>query len=376
MSDWRKASFRGVPFFVGEAPEYGGGRRDAEHDIYDGKGFAEDTGELLATHSIAAFVVGTDYAAQGAKLEKALNERGPGVLVHPTLGSLNVQIGNWTARVSFGRIDYTIPCKDSGVPLPPEEVPEPAVWKWTDSLRGTINGAFVAALSTANQAASVLTAAVNDVNTAAEAVLDAAQQFASPDIVGTMLSSVERLAGNADATVRLPSQLAGQWTELLEPLTRAGYQASLAGLSAVPAPVGSPTSPIAANRDAIASCVRGGLAAGACDALLASLPPTREAALVALADVSAAVKRVADESTDRDVWRSLMDARDATVRTANRLITRLPQTRTWVPQRVMSAFEASQALYGNGAQVDDILTRNGIVNPLWISDAIRVRAVA
>jgi prophage DNA circulation protein len=377
MSDWRPASFRGVPFKVMDKPEYTLGHTVVEHKIFDGEGFTEDTGDELDTFSLAAAVMGQDYLAQGKKLEAAFRVRGPGVLVHPTKGRLMVQIGTVAASVVYQRIDYKIECKESGYPLPPEVIPDMSAMKWTAALRASINGAFVAVFSVVDKATGVAAAAINDINDAASAVNDAAKKFASPDIFGNILQAVEDLAATVDQTVRIPSQLAGQWGELLAPMARAGRQACLQAIVAVgPAQRVSGGSVIDSNRDALADLVRGGLAAVLCDALVLDLPPTREAALLALSDVSAMVTTVASETIDRDVWRATMDARDATVRLTQRLILRLPQTRVWTPPQALSVFEASASLFGDGAQVDDILARNAIACPLWIADPIRVRVGA
>jgi prophage DNA circulation protein len=360
-----------------DLPEYEFGHRVVDHEIFEGQGFTEDTGPVLDTFTLAAAVIGQDYLAKGKRLEAALRQTGPGVLVHPTKGSLMVQIGTVAATVAFQRIDYKIACKESGEPLPPGTIDAPSARKWTDALRSALLGPFVAVYSVVGKAPSVVSSAISDVNRAAETVLDVAKQLASPDIVGSALSQVEALGRTSDAFVRFPADLAGAWNELLAPLARAGgRQASMAALASIAPPVGSPESDIDSNRDALAAAFRGALAATVCDALVADLPLVRENALLALDEASRLVLTVANETSDPDVWRSIMDARDNTIRLASRLISRLPQTRIWTPPQAVSVFEASQRLFGDGSQVDDLLTRNGIVNPLWIADPIRALAVA
>jgi len=373
QTDWRPASFRGVTFSCAETPEYGGGRKVADHEIVDGEPFTEDTGADFATFSLAAQVVGADYRKQGDALEEALNKRGPGTLVHPTKGSISVQVGSWSATVQYQRITYKIDCKRSGHPLAasPTEIPDESVWTWTQTLRGTLNGAFTSAWSVAEEGAGVVTAAVASVNDAASAVLDAARKFASPDLAGSVLSQVEALAATADASVRLPSTLAGQWGELLAPMSRAGRDACNAALAAVPGPVGSTGDVIAGNADALAVMVRGGLAAALCDATVTDLPPTRDDALNALQATLDTLAAVAREMPDAETWRAMMDARDNTARVVGRLILTLPQTRVYSPPVAVSVFEVSQRLFGGGGMVDDLLTRNAIVSPLWIADPVR-----
>jgi len=88
----RPASFRGVPFQV---DTLGGknGRRAVLHEYPQrDEPFAEDMGRRARRHSLQAFVLGDDYIAQRDRLLTALEEFGPGLLVHPTKGSLTVQV--------------------------------------------------------------------------------------------------------------------------------------------------------------------------------------------------------------------------------------------------------------------------------------------
>lgn len=108
--DWRKdirrASFRGVPFAV-----YGGeglfGRRVALHE-YPGrdKPYIEDMGRSTRRIRLSGFLVsnslvygGGDAKTQRDALVDAVERPGPGVLVHPTLGELIVNVPDGGLRV-------------------------------------------------------------------------------------------------------------------------------------------------------------------------------------------------------------------------------------------------------------------------------------
>lgn len=94
-----KASFRGVPFAI-----YGGdarfGRRIALHE-YPGrdKPYIEDMGRATRRIRMTGFLVtdslvygGGDVIAQRDALVAAAEKPGPGALMHPTLGALNVSV--------------------------------------------------------------------------------------------------------------------------------------------------------------------------------------------------------------------------------------------------------------------------------------------
>lgn len=98
--DLRPASFRGVPFQV-DGADMGAGRRVQVHEYPQrDKPYVEDLGRATRDISLEAFVVGADYVAQATRLVAALEEAGPGALVHPWLGTLTVSIKD-LARVQF-----------------------------------------------------------------------------------------------------------------------------------------------------------------------------------------------------------------------------------------------------------------------------------
>ncbi|WP_312773025.1 DNA circularization protein [Atlantibacter hermannii] len=84
------ASFRGVPFKVeGEGASVG--RRVETHEYPNrDKPYTEDLGKITFRPNITAYVIGDDCWDQRDKLIEALNKPGPGALIHPTYGELNV----------------------------------------------------------------------------------------------------------------------------------------------------------------------------------------------------------------------------------------------------------------------------------------------
>ena len=108
---WREnlvpASFRGVAFQVDETEAPIAGRRVAVHE-YPGRDepFVEDLGRRTKTYSIEAWVLGDDYADVRDRLIEACDMAGPGELVHPYLGSLQVACTacSLTERTREGRM--------------------------------------------------------------------------------------------------------------------------------------------------------------------------------------------------------------------------------------------------------------------------------
>lgn len=99
-SKLRPASFRGVPFHV-ESTELGAGRRTQLHEYPQrDKPYVEDLGRAARDLAFYGFVVGDDYTEKANELLGALEEAGPGSLVHPWFGTLQVCLKE-PARISF-----------------------------------------------------------------------------------------------------------------------------------------------------------------------------------------------------------------------------------------------------------------------------------
>ncbi len=90
QSQLRFASFRGVPFQVNDS-DLGAGRRVQVHE-YPQRDvpWVEDLGRATREISFDGFVIGADYITQANRLLTALESAGPGTLVHPWLGSMQV----------------------------------------------------------------------------------------------------------------------------------------------------------------------------------------------------------------------------------------------------------------------------------------------
>lgn len=369
MVTFRPASYRGVPFTATALPEHSSGRRVVEHEIVNGRGFVEDTGSLLTSYSIQAVCAGAGYAETAKELESALRARGAGKLIHPTLGSLRVVVRSWACVPRQGAVEFKIEFGESGEPVDFLPSTTSTVTSWTDRFKSTLASKFEGTFSTVNQVASVAEDAVKQVNEAATAVLDAAKKYASPNALGRIVQQVSNLTATAEATVRLPADLASNWTSVATEMARTGQRACVAACGAIAAPLTLPASPtpIEVNRAAHSAFVRSLLASASCGALTADIPATQEEALAALTETTDLMEAVAIQADDPDAWRQAMDLRDATIKIVEDASVSLPHLATWTPIRPVSVFEASNTL---GASIDDLMARNGLVNPIWISQPL------
>ena len=96
----RPASFRGINFQVSDT-DFGAGRRVQVHE-YPQRNlpWVEDLGGATRAISFEGFLIGSDYIAQANRLLAALESVGPGTLMHPWLGSMQVCLVQ-PARVRF-----------------------------------------------------------------------------------------------------------------------------------------------------------------------------------------------------------------------------------------------------------------------------------
>ncbi len=86
----RPASWRGVPFYVDEASGEVGRRLQMHEYPQRDEPWAEDLGRAQRTWNVTGYVLGPGYMGTRDRLISACEQRGPGTLVHPYLGALQV----------------------------------------------------------------------------------------------------------------------------------------------------------------------------------------------------------------------------------------------------------------------------------------------
>ncbi len=101
MAPFQDGSFRGVAFGT-LAHSVEGGRRTITHEFpLKDVPFLEDLGLKARTFSMDLYVLGDDVSARRDELTKALEQKGPGTLVHPYLGVLTVQVTGYSLSETY-----------------------------------------------------------------------------------------------------------------------------------------------------------------------------------------------------------------------------------------------------------------------------------
>ena len=112
------ASFRGVPFWV-ETSDLSVGRRTVTHQYPQrDEPFTEDLGRVAREYRFSAFVLGDDYIEQAKKLREALEKPGAATLVHPEFGEIQV-VAQPGASMSFSqsmrRVNFSLAFVEAGL---------------------------------------------------------------------------------------------------------------------------------------------------------------------------------------------------------------------------------------------------------------------
>lgn len=99
--DISNASFRGVPFTT-EGASGSHGRRGTDHQFPGrDKPYAEDAGRRQRSWPVTGHIAGSDYLRDLAKMINASEREGPGVLVHPYFGKMDVVCRDFSWTLSF-----------------------------------------------------------------------------------------------------------------------------------------------------------------------------------------------------------------------------------------------------------------------------------
>lgn len=227
-------SFRGVSFFI-ESHTKSGGRRNVQHQFPDRDDpYTEDLGRKAQSFSIEIHLIGDDVFEQATAMESVLNQEGSGELIHPYLGSLNVNVDGYSRSedTKEGRIvRFSISFLESGINKFPSEDEDRAQTLF-DKANGAIDSAkekFSGVFNVLNQPGFVVNDASSIVNNTAGVILNATSVITDATDSATDLAfSVRGLQRDATALVQLPGLLADRLFDALALLSRVAGSAETA----------------------------------------------------------------------------------------------------------------------------------------------------
>lgn len=384
----RPASFRGVPFQV-ESTELGAGRRTQLHEYPQrDKPYVEDLGRAARDLAFSGFVVGDDYVDQANKLLGALEEPGPGTLIHPWFGTLTVSLKD-SARVSFdaalGQARFSMSFVEAGeLEFPKPQTSTQAASRQAASKletaavnsfasRFSIKGFqdFVAAAASGNLGALLNIPALGNIgkligmaNSLANTVSTAIALISNPATLGWKLLGAFGLSGLATTYAA--------WASIVRSLSRIGKSSELK--DPPPPAVYTPSRQQAwVNSCAINALVRQSLLAQAVGASsLVGGKSDKSGPVLSHADMMGVrnelIAAIDEEmlSSAGDVYEALLDARSAVWQDLTARARDNARLTTLTPNEVTPALVLAYDYYEDASRDADIVARNGIRHPGFV----------
>ena len=382
----RDASYRGVPFLYDST---GGayGRRHARHE-YPGRDlpFMEDMGRKPREHTIEAFLLEPGHLAAAAPLIEACEAEGPGTLVHPYWGSLQVVCTGCRQRFTTregGMASFTLTFVEAG------ENRYPTSRVDTGVLVAASAAAMARAVQTDFEDAFSVDGHPGFVAAAAAAVAAEAVAAVEAALAGQVPAGEDRAAFevavaaiDVETAVQDAGQLAADMAALMAAPREAGIVPTMEAFAAVmdfggslaAVPQTTATRQVqAANQAALVSLARRTALTEAARAAAETTFETYEDAIAARDDLADRLDAEMATAGD-DVFAGLQDLRAAVVRDVTARAPSLPRLVTHVPAATRPALCVAHDLYGDEPEelierAAEIAARNRIRHPAFIVPA-------
>lgn len=212
--NYSPASFRGASFFV-EDSDSSHGRRQAVHEhAQRDVPYTEDLGRKAREFSISGYVIGDNYNLDRDAVIRACEQAGPGLLVHPYRGELNVVCRGLSVNESSneGRMcRFSMTFLEAGV----DEFPSVsvdnvnAISSAADALKGTARASFVSRFLTAGFPGQVLDAAQSGLSQVADFIADPGFNFSAEIAAASdLFYEARNMAADAFDLVQSPIAMA------------------------------------------------------------------------------------------------------------------------------------------------------------------------
>lgn len=380
---WRNrllpASFRDVTFDVKRADTQIG-RRTALHE-YPQKDDAwpEDMGRLARRFTVEAFIVGEFYDQYRDALIEALEQPGPGELVHPYYGRRQVSLAS-PVRISESAVEeggiarFSIEFVEAGDNTQPAARIDTraAVYGACDAAHSAASKEFELGFAVGAKASFVADSALAKVNDVVRE-LHAVRHAMIPDVsvLTAWVGAGKALSGGAAALLRAPVDLAASVQGLVAGVRGMAIApaAALVGLrrlfdfgnaEAAARPIPRSTPSRIAQADNALAVNRLMQRAAVVEAVHASADVTfasRDEALALRDELGERIDLLADDA-DEAVYRALVALRVALVRDITTRGADLARIDHATLARTLPALVVAHRVYGDAARGDEIVARN------------------
>jgi prophage DNA circulation protein len=388
------ASFRGVKFHYEELRKSGGRRRVDDEYPYRDDVYIEDIGRRKREHRITGYVLGDDFLVQRDALEAALEQPGPGTLVHPTRGPLSVKVGAYsvserlTAEGRMARFEFD--CVEDGgdpSPVPGSDTRGKAAKKSVAALTAAQSSFLKKWLVLAGTTVNAATGLLNNL----EATL--AQLKNWPNLILDQVSPlIKDLASDVNNAVALAQGLTNFFSGYADAVLAsiAPFDAAFSsrgpilptdisfGLSSIAAwgdALGAAPSPDAQiNQDALAALVKGSAAAALVQIFAATdfaAEDDADAARDTVASLTGALLQTAADFADDLAATAWNELATAAIQDLSDRAKQAPATATYVFGSTQPAVVLAQRLYGDAARAGELVARNAAPHPLFLPPQVR-----
>lgn len=403
----RKGSFRGVPFLI-ESADGELGRRVVLHEYPQrDKPYSEDMGRKTRKFSLDLFVLGPDYMTARDKLIKAFETEGSGTLVHPYLGNISVVAedvrGPRESTREGGMARFSVTFVESGEKVQPtEEVnTASAVSSAANAALETVSEDFQEDFSVDDQPSWVADAAVSTGKKFFSALKSMKDKLSAiSDTLTEYESAIHDAVDDVASLIRAPGQFATTIMGLVNDLKSLPNQISSAfamygqlfdlfgdDFGDVPRSdltdsgtlaEGSTESRIQqkANQTAIVDFVKKA-------ALIEAARTASEMNFTNGTEAQAVIEQLTgwfDEAMEMETttdasYAAMVQLKATVIRDINLRGRNLKQITHYTPATTLPALVIAHLVYGDARREADIVSRNAIVHPGFVSGGVELEII-
>lgn len=411
---FQKAKFRDVPFEVAAA-DTAVGRRVALHEFpLRDKPATEDMGRKASEFVVEGFLIGDDYQVRMKRLMAALMQAGPGTLIHPSLGSLNVVlVSPGRLREQFierrGIVTFSLTfCESGAVDKPSFTVDtQQAIEDAADAVHGPMQEDFVKEFSIAGAPSWSIDSITSEIRRATEVIANIRNGFGLDlKSLALLTDAAGQFNANLSALLKKPGDLATALITQVRSLTDffdfnapnafSPFAAARRSVEPLKTMLGigqygkpgteteRPTVPAsatpyrqqqAANQDAVFSLIRRTAVVEAARSVVFQPFNSFNEAVAVRDAVYDALEEEILVAPDA-VYSALIALRVAVVNDIAARGIDLARLATVTLQDSMPALVLSYRLYGSTRYADELVQRNDLLNPLLVPGGVPLEVLS
>jgi prophage DNA circulation protein len=392
LDDLRPASFRGVPFKVSNH-QYTGGRRVTFHEFPDRNDpYPEDLGKVGKTFKVTGYLIGDDVADQKRKMIEATEIKGPGELVHPYFGVMQVQSGAFSIDESIteGRtVQITFQFYEAGSNKYPNnfEDKQAVLEEKADLALVASKDSFDNSFSVSKLPGFGVDTARSGVEQAADAFGTATKGFATKsEEISALAFGLRNLKAEAGDLIKSPAALSKRiqdsYTLLNNALggDRAGFQAasvlSTFSVSSTSAPYDTPTRQREAkNKFVFENFMKTNATLNAIKVASTIQFESDEEVVEARDKLVSQLEEQILITEDDTVFQTLSEVKAQLVKVLPDIDNQLPNIQTIKPVATTSAIALSYDLFENVDSESDLIKRNKIQHPGFVVGGVELKVI-